>query len=80
MSTEKGFTREELKNYDGKDGRPAYIAHKGKVYDVSGDFLWMDGEHQSEHTAGRDLTLEMAFAPHLEDVLERVKQVGFLTK
>jgi len=28
--SEKKFTLEELKQYDGKDGRPAYIAYKGK--------------------------------------------------
>lgn len=80
MSTEKKFTLEELKNYDGKEGRPAYIAYKGKVYDVSDDFLWADGDHQGEHTAGNDLTEELPLAPHMEDVLERVKLIGVLIK
>ena len=80
MSAEGKFTLEELKKYDGKDGRPAYIAYKDKVYDVTEDFLWMGGDHQGEHVAGRDLTEEMALAPHGEDVLERVKQVGVLVK
>jgi len=80
MSAERKFTLEELKNYDGKDGRPAYIAYKGKVYDVTDNFLWMEGDHQGEHVAGRDLTEEMALAPHGEDVVERVKQVGVLVK
>ena len=80
MSSEKQFTPEELKKYDGKDGRPAYIAYKGKVYDVTDDFHWVDGDHQGEHTAGNDLTEQMSNAPHLEDVLERVKLIGILTK
>ena len=80
MSAETKFTLEELKNYDGKDGRPAYIAYKGKVYDVTDDFLWTGGDHQGEHAAGRDLTEEMALAPHGEDVVERVKLVGVLVK
>ena len=80
MSAERKFTLEELKNYDGKDGRPAYIAYKDKVYDVTDDFLWAEGDHQGEHVAGRDLTEEMALAPHADDVLERVKQVGVLVK
>jgi len=80
MSAERKFTLEELKNYDGKDGRPAYIAYKGKVYDVTDNFLWMEGDHQGEHAAGRDLTEEMAMAPHGEDVVERVKLVGVLVK
>jgi predicted heme/steroid binding protein len=80
MSAERKFTLEELKNYDGKDGRPAYIAYKGKVYDVTDDFLWTGGDHQGEHAAGRDLTEEMALAPHGDDVVERVKLVGVLVK
>jgi predicted heme/steroid binding protein len=80
MSAERKFTLEELKNYDGKDGRPAYIAYKGKVYDVTDDFLWEGGDHQGEHAAGRDLTEEMALAPHGDDVVERVKLVGVLVK
>lgn len=80
MSSEKQFTAEELKQYDGKDGKPAYIAYKGKVYDVTDDFLWVEGDHQGEHFAGADLTEEMSSAPHLEDVLERVKLIGVLIK
>lgn len=80
MSSEKQFTTEELKQYNGKNGKPAYIAYKGKVYDVTDDFLWVEGDHQGEHTAGVDLTEEMPSAPHLEDVLERVKLIGVLTK
>jgi len=77
-SSGKKFTLEELKQYDGKDGRPAYIAYKGKVYDVTDDFLWVDGDHQGEHVAGKDLTEEMSQAPHGEETLERVKQIGIL--
>ncbi len=78
--TEPGqkFTLEQLKQYDGKEGRRAYIAYKGKVYDVTDDFLWVDGDHQGEHVAGKDLTAEMANAPHGEETLERVKLVGVL--
>ena len=75
---ERKFTLEELKEYDGKDGRPAYVAYKGKVYDVTDDFLWVDGDHQGEHAAGKDLTEQMGQAPHGEDALERVKVIGTL--
>jgi predicted heme/steroid binding protein len=72
------FTLEELKQFDGKSGRPAYIAYKGKVYDVTDDYLWVDGDHQGEHDAGKDLTEEISRAPHGEDRLELVKLIGEL--
>jgi predicted heme/steroid binding protein len=75
---ERKFTIEELKQYDGRDGRPAYIAYKSKVYDVTDSFLWIDGDHQGQHAAGKDLTEDMAWAPHGEEILERVKLVGVL--
>lgn len=78
MNAEKKFTLEELKQYDGKDGRPAYFAYKGKVYDATESLLWMEGEHQAQHMAGKDLTEEMSTAPHGEEILERVKPVGVL--
>lgn len=74
----KKFTLEELKQFDGRDGRPAYIAYKGKVYDVTDSFLWISGDHQGQHEAGKDITKEMAFAPHGEETLERVKLIGTL--
>jgi len=33
------FTEEELAQYNGKNGKPIYIAYKGKVFDVSTSFL-----------------------------------------
>ena len=75
---QRKFTLEELKQYDGKEGRPAYIAYKGKIYDVTDNYLWTDGDHQGEHTAGKDLTEAMRNAPHGEENLERVKLVGVL--
>ena len=75
---ERKFTLEELKQYDGKGGRPAYIAYKGKVYDVTDNYLWIDGDHQGEHEAGKDLTEAMSLAPHGEEELENVKQIGIL--
>jgi predicted heme/steroid binding protein len=72
------FTLEELKQYDGKNGTPVYIAYQGKVYDASGSDLWSTGEHMGLHQAGKDLTEEIELAPHREEVLERLKQVGTL--
>jgi len=72
------FTLEELKQFDGRDGRPAYFAYKGKVYDATESFLWINGDHQGQHEAGKDITNEMQFAPHGEEMLERVKPIGIL--
>ena len=74
----KQFSEEELSLYDGRDGRPAYIAYEGKVYDVTTSFLWKGGRHQVLHYAGRDLTKELENAPHGSDLLERVPVVGIL--
>lgn len=74
----KEFTDKQLADYDGRDGRPAYVAYKGKVYDVSNSFLWKDGIHQVLHSAGEDLTDALKQAPHAGDVLKKFPMVGIL--
>jgi predicted heme/steroid binding protein len=78
LSTEKKFTLEELAKFDGNNGSPAYVAFKGKVYDVSESSFWMDGDHLGAHQAGKDLTEEIEIAPHGPENLDRVKIVGIL--
>jgi len=72
------FTRESLADFDGKDGRRAYVAHAGKIYDVTDSVLWGGGEHQGEHSAGVDLTAAMDDAPHFPDELDSFPVVGVL--
>ena len=72
------FTSVQLKEFDGKASRRAYIAFKGKVYDVSGSDLWTEGDHQGMHFAGHDLTKDTQNAPHDEDVVKRFPIVGEL--
>ena len=74
----KEFTKEQLSQYNGKNGAPAYIAYKGKVYDVSVSFLWKDGNHQVLHDAGTDLTAAIEQAPHGDDILGRFPVVGVM--
>ncbi len=62
--------------FDGKAGRSAYVAYKGKVYDFSSLKLWEDGSHMRLHTAGGDLTGSLARAPHGAEKLEGLKCVG----
>ncbi|MCX8116997.1 MAG: cytochrome b5 [Desulfobacterota bacterium] len=74
------FTPEELKEMDGKDGKPVYVAFQGKVYDVTQSRLWAKGLHMNRHLPGRDLSGEIAAAPHGPEVLERYPQIGILKK
>jgi predicted heme/steroid binding protein/uncharacterized membrane protein len=70
------LTLEELREFDGKSGKPVYVAFKGKIYEVSGSPLWKTGKHQGRHPAGSDLTEAIANAPHAEEVLMRFLVVG----
>lgn len=72
------FTEEELHQYNGQDGQPAYVALHGKVYDVSASKLWKNGTHFKRHFAGRDLTLELADAPHSDEVFGEFEPIGVL--
>jgi len=74
----KKFTMSELSQFNGKNGNPAYVGYKGKVYDVTESYQWGDGEHLG-HIAGKDLTDQMEIAPHGEDIMERMKVVGLLS-
>lgn len=76
----KEFDSAELAQYNGENGTPIYIAHAGKVYDVSESKLWRNGLHMKRHNAGRDLKTDIQAAPHETDVLERYPQVGILKK
>ncbi len=78
MAQQKKVTKQELEANDGKNGKPAYIAYQGKVYDVSDSSFWMEGEHMGMHNAGRDLTEELDMAPHRDENFARVKLVGDL--
>jgi predicted heme/steroid binding protein/uncharacterized membrane protein len=72
------LTIEELGQFDGKEGRPAYIAYNGNVYDVTNSRLWKDGNHARKHQAGTDLTDILKTAPHREDKVLALRLVGSL--
>jgi predicted heme/steroid binding protein len=72
------FTLEELAQYNGKDGNPAYVAVNGKVYDVTDVPAWRGGSHQGSVTAGIDATEFISKSPHGTSVLNGLKIVGTL--
>ena len=76
----KEYEVDELARFNGEKGNPIYIAHEGKIYDVSESKLWRKGLHMKRHHAGRDLTNDLQAAPHQKDVLQRYPQVGVLKK
>jgi predicted heme/steroid binding protein/uncharacterized membrane protein len=74
----KEFDLKSLSQFNGKEGQPFYIAHKGRVFDVSTSKLWNTGLHMKRHAVGRDLTPDIEAAPHGPEVLDRYPQVGTL--
>lgn len=72
------MTLAQLNQYDGKDGRPAYVAVNNVIYDVSASSYWHGGNHFDAHQAGADLTEELTKAPHVRAVIERFPVVGRL--
>lgn len=82
MQIEKGrlmeITPQELAQYDGKEGRPAYVAVHNVVYDVSGYAPWAEGIHFGI-IAGTDATKDFDTC-HSHTILERLKIVGKLVQ
>ncbi len=74
----KEITSEDLASFDGKEGRPVYVAFQGRVYDVTQSRLWSTGTHMKRHPSGKELTGEILAAPHGPEVLDRYPQVGAL--
>jgi predicted heme/steroid binding protein len=71
------MTLSELSAFDGRNGNKAYIAVSGKIYDVTGNPFWSNGNHNG-YQAGQDLTVQLSSSPHgIANVL-RQPLVGFL--
>lgn len=73
----KVFTLNELSQYTGLNGKPAYIAIGGTVYDVTNVLGWRNGNHQG-YQAGQDLTSAFASSPHSASLLNTLTVVGKL--
>jgi predicted heme/steroid binding protein len=71
------FTLIELSEYDGKEGRKAYVAVNGLVYDVTDVSAWSGGTHFRNIAAGKDLTEVIENdSPHGLRVLDNLTVVG----
>jgi predicted heme/steroid binding protein/YHS domain-containing protein len=80
---DKVFTAEELKKFDGKAGRPVYVAVDGVVYDLSQVKYWKGGSHMNMHEAGEDHTddIKNRAPKHIHkggEILNRYPKVGVL--
>jgi predicted heme/steroid binding protein len=74
----KIFTTEELAYYDGGEGRPAYVAVNGVVYDVSSKMRWAGGRHFGLR-AGRDVSNQfMGCHQGMLEVLNSLPRIGVL--
>lgn len=76
----KDMVPNELASCDGKEGRPAYFALSGRIYDVTGSPLWKEGSHVGRHLAGFDLTDALKQAPHGKEKIEPMPVVGSLLR
>ena len=77
LVTLKVFNAEELAQYNGQNGNPAYVAVDGKVYDVTDVPQWKNGSHFGKYQAGADLTEEIkTVSPHGISKLDSVPIVG----
>ena len=72
------LSAEDLAFFDGQEGRRAYFAYQGQVFDATGSKLWRSGTHMARHQAGSDLTAVLSQAPHGEDRVLRLPVVGTL--
>ena len=81
---EQVFTVDDLARFDGMDGRAAYVAVDGVVYDVSDSRMWPEGKHSAcglGAVAGRDLSEVLEKAPsNMRALIEQMPAVGRLTQ
>lgn len=78
QQTLPAITREQLAQFNGQNGRPAYVAVNGIVYDVTNHAAWSLATHFGL-TAGKDLTAEFASCHAGQQwILRTLPQVGRL--
>lgn len=73
----KTFTIQQLSIYDGKGGKPAYVAINGRVYDVTNESAWGGGSHFGV-MAGKDLTNEYTSCHKDMKAIKKLPMVGII--
>jgi predicted heme/steroid binding protein len=71
------FTYEELANFNGTLGKPAYVAVNGIVYDVSNEASWGGASHFGL-VAGKDVTSQFNNCHGDEAILSKLPKVGVM--
>lgn len=78
QTNSRNFTITELANYDGKNGRAAYVAVNGTVYDVTSNRAWAAATHFGL-LAGKEYSQEFATChAGQQSILDTLPQVGRL--
>lgn len=75
---QKNFTLEELVTFNGLNGKPAYIAVDGMVYDVTYAPGWKNGVHEYGYVAGTDMSKVIDAYPNGRDALKNLPVIGTL--
>ena len=73
--TDKNFTKETIKDYNGKNGNPGYVAIDGVVYDIS-DKKLLRGSLRRELRPGVDATRFVKRDPRVMAVIKELPVVG----
>lgn len=68
---QKEFTLDELAQYNGRNGKSAYIAVKGIVYDISNEQV-----KNIDTIAGKDLTEEVDFYHKIKQIINKAQKIG----
>lgn len=77
------ISMQQLKDANGKDGKPCYVALDNTVYEVKQGNKWQNGEHttsQGQAYCGIDGTEVIKNAPHGKSILSLLTKVGMLQK
>lgn len=71
------FTIDTLSAFDGREGKSAYVAVDGIVYDVSLEITWGGASHFGL-VAGKDLTAQFNSCHGMKSILANLPSVGVL--